>query len=296
LGRGSERLHDAGHNGLLGTPNAVLILNQLEKLPLNESKRFLDVLEEWNYKRRDEENDKPQDVKVKIIFTTNIPLVDCANLAPDMKNRLMIRRATLPPLKSLTEEERRRDLRLFVTHWCRDHGVILEPGILELLATIDLSQGSFRTLRGILELSRFLALSEFGLQKFAGEAATFNVNVGASFFREAMRRSQVDFIKAQRDISEGVPRRLVCLVAIWISHGCNNSKTYAQVREGEGTSSSAFNDKLKEFRHYFTSSESAWAFFLGPETARDLLGTGDLEGYLDQIGAAPETDFLDKLF
>jgi hypothetical protein len=233
---------------------------------------------------------------VTIIFTTNVSLIECTNLSPDVKNRLLPRRATVPSLSSLPLEERQRELRVFVTHWCRDNGVVLAPSILERLHEMDLSHGSFRTLRGVLESSRFLALSEFGLQQLPVDSATFNIGVAQEFFDEAMKRGQVSYRKPLEASQAGVPRELACLAAVWISYGCVAKNTYDKIRASRGASPPKFNEKLKGFCRRFASSEQAWAFFRDSDSAEERLRQGDLDGYLDCIGAAPERDIVGKLF
>lgn len=292
------------HPGLLSTPSGVLILNQLEKLPIYESQRFLDLIENWEYKRRGEEHGEPKRVAVKIIFTTNVPLMECSNLPPDLKNRMIAKRCALPRFRRLTPAELKRDLRVYVTHWCNENSVFLAAEVMERLPEIDLSNGTIRMLRGLLENSRFLALMELGLERFAGRPAVFPIHVPERLFREAMRRSQVEYIQPPESSDPATYRELVCRVAIWISFRCEEGKTrrVAISQRGKMQAWDTFDKLLAAFGKRFATFDEAWALFK-PRDARggailnsvkdakdDKTAIRLFDGYLDYIigeGGAP---------
>lgn len=300
------------HPGLLSTVGGVVILNQLEKLPIYESQRFLDVIEEWEYWRHGEEGGNAKSVEVTVIFTTNRAINQCDNLPPDLKNRLMTRRCSLPRLEDLSIEDRKRDLGVYVAYWCRDNGVSLAPEILGRLHELDLSNGSFRTLRGILEVSRFLAWNDLELANVRADVKNLYVQVTEEYFYEAMQRNQVGWRKAVKKATGQLPADLVCLVAIWISLDCTNNATYSLLEPGQGKSPDAFKSKLAEFRGYFASSDEAWEFFLGgdranarlalsqataPATGRHPNAFAAFDAYLEKIiGQLPQPGIVQLLF
>ena len=284
---------ERGHGGLLGN-DGILILNQLEKLSSNNAVRFLDVLEEWKYRRWGTEEVPTQPVQAKIIFTTNIPILDCKNLTNDLKNRLLAQCLRLTPLKALKIDEKKRDLTVFVTHWCRENGVVLSSEVFSMIPQLDLSAGSFRSLRGLLEGSKFLAQSAYGL-KDSRDNVTY---IDATFFVKAMERNQinrVDYMAKEEAISKKMPKSLAAIVALWVSYHCDRSKTYCRLQKYQGRSPKKFNQLLNIFFGYFTSHSSAWIFLEGTAPTRKALQKKDFLSYINSLDVIDENIVITDL-
>lgn len=275
---------DEGNSGYFAQKNGILILNQLEKFPSSESRKFLDLLESWRYKQRGIKED--QVVKVKIIFTTNVAVEMLSNLTPDLKNRLAGKCITLPSLDNLPMNERRKEIDLFVTRWCEKSMATLEANVWDQLHRLDLANGGYRCLRELLDRAKALAQSAYGLLDVGSAARPVTIFIEKKFFDQAMKLNGVHVMATNRPESNRMTRGLIWLVAIWISDRCVNKDTYARLMPGKGTSSGKFNDRLAEFVSHFESGDAAWRFMQGTDSAREALANGSISTFIETLVSA----------
>ncbi|MBF0235392.1 MAG: hypothetical protein HQK65_20505, partial [Desulfamplus sp.] len=290
--------------GLLGQLGTTIIFNQLEKLPLSESVKFLDLIQEWSYRPHEGKGSLP--VRVKIIFTTNIDLDNpemAKHLSPDMINRLHGRLLTIPSLYSLSREAREREVKLFIREWCNNNNVVLENAAFQKLQNVDLRNGIFRCLNGILETSKTMVEIEYRTYDQNGDTKPL-IYIPEEFVKKAMEATEVIELKNLEPESfegEGIQEGLAWIISIWISFSCNNQETYSiMIGDKGGTlGSRKFNDILEKFHSKFKSKsiDSCWEFFTSEEAMKSLEKTdGTFEKYISSLFIIKEKIELCKLF
>ena len=172
----------------------VVVLNQLEKLPMDKAKKFLDVLEEWKHHKLGGVgaiNTKPI-----LIFTCNREIEECENLSADLRNRLLGRCIRIPSLSELSEEERERDISVYINHWCETNKCTLEISAISLLLKdIDLTEGELRALRNILNKAKELV--EMNLGAILGEKLTY-LHITEDFIKQACKENHITIKKAKK--------------------------------------------------------------------------------------------------
>ncbi len=285
---------DKGHEGLLSLQNGILILNQLEKIPMSESQKFLDLLECWNYKQRCD--NKPRKVKVKIIFTTNIDIDDLSNITDDLKNRIRDRCLTIPPLNTLSSEERSKELSIIINKWCKDENVLLDTSSWGLLLKADLCNGAHRCLRNLLKKAKFLASSSHGI--FTIEKSEYRpiIFINNEYIEKAMKENGVSLIKQPSLNIELISKSLAWIITIWISYSCKNKITCDEMVRGAGRSTRWFRKTIQEFRLYFKCSEKAWNFFANAVSIDLLNKNDDIEEYVNSLNVLEDGIDVAKLF
>ncbi|MBF0232625.1 MAG: hypothetical protein HQK65_06245 [Desulfamplus sp.] len=168
-----------GHKGYLSTKDGILILNQLERLPASENKKFLDLIDRWEFrqqldnrssgksKNKKDNIPKREKVMVKLIFTTNVPINDLTEFREDIKNRLRGRCLELPGLSTMDKNQYREFIMNFINHWAIQHNVLLDSGAYQQLIQIDLKHGAFRQLNSILHKAKSMMETSLRLDRSA---------------------------------------------------------------------------------------------------------------------------------
>lgn len=270
-----------GGPGMLSVDNGILILNQFERLHSSLAKTFLDILQQWRYTKLGESTPRP--VEVKIIFTTNKQLDTQENLSPDLKNRVRGRLMTIPSLKRLSQKEREDTISLFISKYCERRRVQLDSPSWGLLLKADLKDGAIRCLEGLLEKARFLAEEKHGIYKIAEQNRPI-VFISAEDVGHAMEENGVSLMGASSG-GEKPSKQAAWVVAVWVSHGCTDSKTYHEMSAGAGKSPAYFKKRLAGFRRHFDTPGEAWAFLSEPG-AVEALGKKGLDAYVNLLDAS----------
>ncbi len=266
------------HPGILGAENTLIIFNQLEKLPANEAKKFLDILEEWKFRRF---AGQLLDVKAMMVFTTNIDLEYISSFTEDFKNRLRHRLLTIPRLSSLKEKQYERALTIFTGHWCDANSVILDQNAWKLIFEIDLSKGAFRTLNGMLHKARLLVEREYGIVSVHDNTIVY---VAEEFLEKARIAMGIPFRDPDDYGWEKLPCGLTWTMATWLSNECVNKKTYMGMKGPKGgeIGSPAFKNELARILNFFKDEGDIWKHFLTNQMAIDAFRrSGDISDYIE---------------
>jgi hypothetical protein len=289
--------------GYLGIDGGVVILNQLERLDVTQSSRFLDLLEERRYRRLG--SNKDFTTEVRIIFTTNID-IDASDspLREDMRNRLRPRCLSLPRLSHLPQDEKEREISTFVMSWCDREQAILDSEANDILFRLDYGNGSFRMLNELLHKARRLTLTEYGaIEKALGGKAPSEASplvfIETKFIRKAMDIIGIGFGKSAPS-SKGIPRDRALILAVWLSHFCEKKKTYQSIKGPKGGTmgARAFGKILSEFAESAGSAEKAWEFFDDANGLKELEAGKNIEEYVEglHIAEPSQSSEIDRIF
>ncbi len=243
--------------GLLDKPG-FLILNQFEKLPMQLSKVFIDLVERNQFNPVGSPD--PKESKCRLVFTMNEDLFTCDKLTDDLRNRLRRQLLVMPNPLAASAAEQIETNSLIVRHWCasNSHPTTLDNQAFELLVRdMDWSNGLFRSLTGVLAKARQLVLAQY-----PGINVKY-VHVTVDFVQEAVR--QLSFVPGRRPVAAGGPAgegriavvRVFELVMLFAEEG-RRKNVYRVIRSekaiGKPVSISAatFNRHLLEMRPLFT--------------------------------------------
>lgn len=275
-----------------------LILNQLEKMKASEAARFLDVLEDWEYKRQLDTKLMP--VGVRIIFTTNKTL-DSKDLTipPDMKNRLQ-KFLTLPTLSELSVKQRRNEIAAFVSRWSNKERVVIDSPALSLLMQVDLKKGEYRTLRDLLMLACYFIKNEYAI---VTSTIHDDDNAPVLVMNEHHLSMAINSMKLSTIVCEGSqalppPPLATLLTILFIGNHFDKKAVYSKLnRTKSGCSSHKnFTIELLKFPKHFLTIENAWHYLTSGKMKAALKYSSTIEDLLKYLGVCDSMNELRHIF